>query len=57
MSEEFERHHAAPEACGTCKHHLYEPIDCDWICTCDESDYLADWTDYNDSCECWEARA
>ena len=56
MSEHFERNHAAPEVCGTCRYHAFEGISDDWICVCDESDYLADWTDYNDSCECWEER-
>ena len=43
------------ECCGTCKWHVKDELG-DWICVNDESENCADWTEYNDSCEEWEAR-
>lgn len=42
--------------CGTCKWHQHEDMDDSWVCTNDQSIYCADWTDYKDSCQEWEAR-
>lgn len=42
------------ECCSTCKHHY--PDGLDWVCTNPDSDYCADWTEYNDKCEEWEER-
>ena len=39
------------EICGTCKYHKYEDISQGWVCTNSDSEYLADWTEYNDTCE------
>lgn len=40
--------------CGTCKWHK-RAIN-DWICTNDNSEYCADYTGYNDTCDEWEGR-
>ena len=42
------------EICGTCKYHEYEEVSQGWVCTNDQSEYFADWTDYEDKCEEWE---
>lgn len=42
--------------CGTCKWHLYENIDEGFVCTNIDSEYCADWTDYDDTCEDWEGK-
>lgn len=44
------------KVCGTCKYHQYEDITDGWVCVNDESEYLADWTMFDDSCEEWEER-
>lgn len=41
--------------CGTCQWHRYEPNH-GWVCCNDQSIYFADWTEYKDSCQEWEAR-
>lgn len=42
------------QCCGTCKWHSFENISDDWVCVNNDSDYCADWTKYEDSCEEWE---
>ena len=42
--------------CGTCKYHQHEDITDGWICVNDESEHLADWTMFDDTCEDWEER-
>lgn len=42
--------------CGTCKYHEYEEVSQGWVCVNDQSEYLADWTEYEDGCVCWEER-
>lgn len=42
--------------CGTCKYHEHEDIDNGWVCVNPESDYIADWTDYDFCCEDYEER-
>lgn len=44
------------KCCGTCKWHEHEDVDDGWICVNDQSRYLADWTEFNDVCEDWEAK-
>ncbi len=44
------------ECCGNCKYHQYEDISQGWVCCNQDSEYVADWTDYTDSCEEWESR-
>ena len=56
MSEQFERNHAAPEVCGTCRYHQHEKTCDDWVCMCEEGEFFANWTGYEDTCECWETR-
>jgi len=41
--------------CGTCRHHSKDDNG-DWMCVNAKSDYCADWTEYNHSCEEWEER-
>ncbi len=40
--------------CSTCKYHEHRNSDDSWVCVNPESEYYADWTDYDDSCEDWE---
>lgn len=42
--------------CGNCKYHYHESIDDGWVCVNDESEFVADWTEYNDTCDEWEER-
>lgn len=42
--------------CGTCKWHWYVNIYEDFVCTNIDSEYCADWTDYDDYCEDWEGK-
>jgi hypothetical protein len=39
--------------CGTCKYHQHDDGE-DWICVNTDSEYVADWTEYEDCCENWE---
>ena len=42
--------------CGTCKWHKQdENFREDWICCNDKSEYIADWTAYNDVCDEYES--
>lgn len=43
------------ECCGTCRYYKKDTSD-DWICTCPYSEYMSDWTKYDDSCDSWEER-
>ena len=43
------------KCCGTCIYHKYEDISKGWLCTNPDSEYIADWTECEDSCENWEA--
>ena len=42
--------------CGTCKWNCKAKGSEDWVCTNDNSDNAADWTDFYHSCEQWEER-
>ena len=44
------------KTCGTCFYHTHENIDDGWVCACGKSDNVAEWTEYDDSCEHWEPR-
>lgn len=44
------------KCCGTCKHHSKDDGNDDWVCVNPESEYFADYTDYNHSCEEYEER-
>lgn len=39
--------------CGTCKYHQHDDGE-DWICVNTDSEYVANWTEYEDCCENWE---
>ena len=42
--------------CGMCDWHSHENISDGWVCVNNDSDYCADWTEYNHVCDEWEAR-
>ena len=44
------------KVCGECKYHTFENIDSGYVCTNPDSEYIADWTEYNDSCENFEEK-
>lgn len=44
------------ECCGTCKWHKHESIDDGWVCCNGDSEYVADYTEYEDCCDEWEGR-
>ena len=44
------------EICGKCKYHRTADCKEDWICTNEDSEYYADYTEYTDKCEEFEER-
>lgn len=44
------------EICGNCKYHTFESVDSGYVCANPDSEYCADWTEYNDSCEDFEVK-
>ena len=44
------------ECCGTCIYHAYDDTEDSWLCTNEQSEYEAEWTDYKDHCMEWEPR-
>lgn len=44
------------ECCGNCKWHKYETASQGWVCCNSDSEYVADWTDYEHTCDQWEER-
>lgn len=44
------------KCCGNCKYHKYENISQGYVCVNDTSEFVADWTEYNDYCDEWEER-
>ena len=44
------------EICGNCKWHRYEKESQGWVCCTSDSDYVADWTEYDDSCDEFEEK-
>ena len=44
------------EICGNCKWHRYEKESQGWVCCNADSDYCADWTEYDDSCDEFEEK-
>lgn len=42
------------QVCGTCKYHHYDGTSEGFTCTNPDSDYFADWTEWNDCCSDWE---
>ena len=51
-----ERRKKMDECCGTCKYHVWENYSMGWVCCCADSEYLSDWTEYEDKCDEWEER-
>lgn len=43
------------KCCGTCKYGLYDRTQ-GYVCVNDESEYVADFVEYNHSCESWEEK-
>lgn len=39
--------------CGECKWHEKS---LDWFCCCEDSEYFTCYTEYTDTCECFEQR-
>ena len=44
------------QICGNCKWNERENIGGDYVCVNDESDYCADWTEYDHTCDYWEGK-
>lgn len=44
------------KCCHNCKYHQHEDITDGWICVNGDSEYIADWTEFDDTCEDWEER-
>lgn len=44
------------ECCGNCRWWEKDGEDGDHVCVNDESENLADWTEWNDSCDGWERK-
>lgn len=44
------------KCCGNCRWHEYDELFDDWVCVNPDSDYVADFTGYEDSCEEFEER-
>lgn len=44
------------EICLNCAYHCYERESQGWVCCNADSDYCADWTDADDSCEEFKER-
>ena len=44
------------KCCGNCAYHQYYNKTDDWVCCNAESENVADWTDFNDSCMDWEGK-
>ena len=42
--------------CVDCKFHKHESYSDGFVCVCDDSDYLADWTPADFSCQYFEER-
>ena len=43
------------ECCGTCKYGSYDKTN-GYVCVNDESDYVADFVEYDYSCDFWEQK-
>lgn len=45
------------ECCGTCKYHTHEDITDGFVCCNGNSEYVADWTDYEHCCDEWKGKS
>lgn len=43
------------QICGNCKYGSYDKMQ-GYVCVNDESDYCADWTEYDHTCDYWEGK-
>lgn len=44
------------KCCGTCKWNEYDEYGYAWVCCNGDSDYCADFIEYEHSCEEWEEK-
>ena len=45
------------KCCGTCRHHVPDGnFPDDWLCVNDKSEHIADYTEYEETCDFWEER-
>ena len=44
----------ADKICKTCIFHQQEQISFGFVCVCDKSEHVADWTKDTDTCDEWE---
>lgn len=42
------------QCCGTCRYREYDENGQDYVCVNDESENVADFTGFNDTCDEWE---
>lgn len=43
------------KCCGTCRHHVPDgKFPDDWLCINDKSEHIADYTEYEETCDFWE---
>ena len=45
----------AKQRCGTCQYGSYDKID-GYVCVNSDSEYVADFTEYNHTCDSWEGK-
>ena len=43
------------QCCGTCEYGSYDRIQ-GYVCVNDESEYVADFVEYDHRCDCWEQK-
>ena len=43
------------QCCGTCEYGSYDKVD-GYVCVNNESEYVADFTEYDHTCDCWERK-
>lgn len=44
------------QCCGTCKYGSYDKTD-GYVCVNDNSEYVADFVEYNHGCDSWEEKS
>lgn len=43
------------QCCGTCEYGSYDEVD-GYVCVNNESEYVADFTECDHTCDCWEQK-
>lgn len=43
------------QCCGTCEYGSYDKVD-GYVCVNNESEYVADFTEYDHTYDCWERK-